>query len=159
LSVIGRYLQDGFLHGAIREQGGAYGAGAAYDADSATFRFFSYRDPRGGETLDDFDRALDWFAADHDAQRLEESILGTIRALDQPRSPAGEAERAFTNVLFGRDDAARARFRAQVLAADHATLHAAAARYLEPARGAVGVVCGAEHQALFAGRALKFAKL
>jgi Zn-dependent M16 (insulinase) family peptidase len=159
LSVLGRYLQDGFLHGAIREHGGAYGAGAAYDADSATFRFFSYRDPRGGETLDDFDRALDWFAGERDQQRLEESILGTIRALDQPRSPAGEAERAITNVLFGRDDAARARFRAQVLAADHATLHAVAARYLEPARGAVGVVCGTEHKALFAGRALKFAKL
>ena len=159
LTVLGRYLQDGFLHGEIREKGGAYGSGASYDADSATFRFLSYRDPRAVATLQDFDRALAWFATDHDPQRLEEAILGTIRALDQPRSPAGEAERAFTNALYGRDDAFRQRFRARVLAADHESLRAVASRYLDPAQGQLGVVCSSAAVADFAGADLSFAKL
>ena len=159
LAVLGRYLQDGFLHGEIREKGGAYGSGASYDADSATFRFLSYRDPRAMATLQDFDRALVWFANDDDKQRLEEAILGTIRALDQPRSPTGEAERAFTNGLYGRDDAFRQRFRARVLAADHGSLRAVAARYLDPAHGRLGVVCSSAAVADFAGADLSFAKL
>lgn len=159
LAVLGRYLQDGFLHGEIREKGGAYGSGASYDTDSATFRFYSYRDPRALATLQDFDRALAWFAVDDDRQRLEEAVLGTIRALDQPRSPAGECERAFTNALYGRDDAFRERFRARVLAADHAALRAVAARYLAPAAGQVAVVCSSASEADYAGADLSFGKL
>ena len=159
LAVLGRYLQDGFLHGEIREKGGAYGSGASYDADSATFRFLSYRDPRAMATVLDFDRALAWFATDADAQRLAEAILGTIRALDQPRSPAGEAERAFTNGLYGRDDLFRQRFRARVLAADHASLRAVAARYLKPHEGRLGVVCSSAAEADFLAADVSFAKL
>jgi len=159
LAVLGRYLQDGFLHGEIREKGGAYGSGASYDADSATFRFYSYRDPRALATAQDFDRALAWFAADNDEQRLEEAVLGTIRALDQPRSPAGECERAFTNGLYGRDDAFRQRFRARVLEASHEALRAVAARYLDPSRGQLGVVCSSTAEGDFAGADLSFGKL
>ncbi|MGE0860242.1 MAG: insulinase family protein [Gammaproteobacteria bacterium] len=159
LTVLGRYLQDGYLHGAIREKGGAYGSGAGYDPDSATFRFHSYRDPRAAATLADFDQALTWFASDTDAQRLEEAILGTIRALDQPRSPVGEAERAFINGLYGRDDAFRQRYRARALAANHAALRKVAARYLDPARGRTGAVCGAGAEAELAAGGLAFGKL
>ena len=158
-AVLGRYLQDGFLHGEIREKGGAYGSGASYDTDSETFRFYSYRDPRAMATLQDFDRALAWFAQDNDAQRLEEAILGTIRALDQPRSPAGECERAFSNGLYGRDDAFRQRFRARVLEANHAALRAVAARYLDPAGGQLGVVCSSAAEGDFAAADLSFTKL
>lgn len=159
LAVLGRYLQDGFLHGEIREKGGAYGSGASYDTDSATFRFYSYRDPRALATLNDFDRALAWFEEDDDKQRLEEAVLGTVRALDQPRSPAGECERAFTNALYGRDDAFRERFRARVLAADHAALRAVAARYLAPGSGRVAVVCSSASEGDFAAADLTFGKL
>ena len=64
LTVLGGYLRNGFLHTAIREKGGAYGGGAGFDADSAAFRFYSYRDPRLAETLADFDRALAWLHDD-----------------------------------------------------------------------------------------------
>jgi len=60
LTVLGGVLRNGYLHRAIREQGGAYGGGATYDSDSAAFRFFSYRDPRLTETLADFDRSIDF---------------------------------------------------------------------------------------------------
>jgi len=64
LAVLAGFLRNGYLHRAIREQGGAYGGGAGHDADNATFRFFSYRDPRLGETLDDFDNAIDWLLSE-----------------------------------------------------------------------------------------------
>ena len=58
LRVLGPYLRNTTLHRAIREQGGAYGAGAGYGADAGTFRFFSYRDPRIAGTFADFDLAV-----------------------------------------------------------------------------------------------------
>jgi Zn-dependent M16 (insulinase) family peptidase len=55
LSVLGAFLRNGYLHRSIREQGGAYGGGASHDANIGAFRFFSYRDPRLIDTLQDFD--------------------------------------------------------------------------------------------------------
>ena len=43
LSLLGAALRNGYLHTAIREKGGAYGAGAMHDSSSGVFKFFSYR--------------------------------------------------------------------------------------------------------------------
>jgi Zn-dependent M16 (insulinase) family peptidase len=43
LSVLGAVLRNGYLHSAIREKGGAYGAGAMQDSKNQVFKFFSYR--------------------------------------------------------------------------------------------------------------------
>ena len=126
------FLRNGFLHRAIREQGGAYGGGAGQDANSASFRFFSYRDPRLTETLDDFDRAVDWvISGSHSPRQLEEAILGVIAAMDKPSSPAGEAKQAFYNRLFGRTLAHRMNFRMAVLGTTIADLKTTAARYFD----------------------------
>ena len=159
LAVLGRYLQDGFLHREIREQGGAYGSGASFDSDGRTFRFYSYRDPRTLDTFRDFDRALEWYVGDLDSQRLEESILGTIRSLDQPRSPAGEADRAFVNSLCGRDDAFRTEFRARVLAVTHAALVDVGQRYLRSDTGTMGAIANAASESALLGYGLKVARL
>lgn len=141
LTVLGGFLRNGFLHRAIREQGGAYGGGAAQDASSATFRFFSYRDPRLSETLDDFDRSIDWLLeTEHEYAPLEEAILGVISSLDKPSSPAGTAKQAFYNELFGRSREQRARFRRKVLEVTVDRLKEVARKYLAPERGSVGVV-------------------
>ena len=140
LAVLSRYLSDGFLHPAIREKGGAYGGGASFDSDAGCFFFYSYRDPRLTETLQDFDRALDWFATAQDAARLEESVLGVIRTLDKPRSPAGAAMDAFYSGQVGRTPAVRADYRTRVLDMSHTTLAEVAARYLVPDRGILGIV-------------------
>ena len=42
LTVLGGFLRNGYLHRAIREQGGAYGGGASQDNTIAAFRFYSY---------------------------------------------------------------------------------------------------------------------
>ncbi|HMM74149.1 MAG TPA: insulinase family protein [Gammaproteobacteria bacterium] len=143
LAVLARFLSDGFLHPAVRERGGAYGGGASYDSDGGAFAFYSYRDPRLIDTLADFDRALEWLASPAAAANdklLEEAILGVIRGLDKPRSPAGAAVHWFYSELHGRSAAFRAEFRRQVLATTLADLRTVAARHLDPARGVVGVV-------------------
>lgn len=149
LSVLGGFLRNGFLHRAIREQGGAYGGGASQDSGSATFRFYSYRDPRLADTLDDFRRAIDWMlTTQHEYAPLEEAILGVISSLDKPASPAGSAKQAFHNELFGRDKAQRARFRQQVLNVSLEQLVDVARRYLaDPAQASIGIVSNKTHQA------------
>ena len=147
LSVLARYLSDGFLHPAVRERGGAYGGGANYDADSAAFSFYSYRDPRLVDTLADFDRSLDWLHEAQPAELLEEAILGVIRRLDKPRSPAGAAISWFFNEIHGRDAAFRARFREQVLATTVADLRRVASTWLTPETGVIGVVSHAGERA------------
>ncbi|MGE0384887.1 MAG: insulinase family protein [Gammaproteobacteria bacterium] len=128
--VLGHFLRDGFLHRAIREQGGAYGGGASYDSDSATFRFYSYRDPRVAETLADFERSLDWLQSEKPSERVQEAILGVIKDLDQPSSPAGECMRAYFDELHGRTPEFRRDFRRRVLAVTLADMKRVAAAWL-----------------------------
>jgi len=147
LTVLGGFLRNGYLHRAIREKGGAYGGGAGQDSVNGTFRFFSYRDPRLAETLDDFDKSLEWLQeADHDAQELEESILGVIGQLDRPRSPAGAARHAFHNKLFGRSPEQRARFRERVLAVTLDDIKRVAATWLVPANASTAVVTSPDNR-------------
>lgn len=144
LTVLSGFLRNGFLHRAIREQGGAYGGGAGHDADSGAFRFFSYRDPRLAETLDDFDQALEWLQGEaHEWRLVEEAILGVVGALDKPASPAGEARRAFFNLLHGRTPARRQAFRQAVLAVTLADLQRVAQTYLDPAHASIAVITSA----------------
>lgn len=141
LAILSGFLRNGYLHRAIREQGGAYGGGANQDSNIAAFRFFSYRDPRNLDTLNDFDRSIDWLMGTaHGYQPLEEAILGVVSGLDKPGSPAGEAKQAFQNRLFGRNDAFQARFRERVLATKVEDLQRVAQTYLQPERASVAIV-------------------
>ncbi|TCO78365.1 insulinase family protein [Chromatocurvus halotolerans] len=144
LTVLGAFLRNGFLHRAIREQGGAYGGGASQDSIVAAFRFFSYRDPRLAETLTDFDESVVWLRKEqHDASAVEEAILGVISGLDKPASPAGEAKQDFHNRRFGRDHAQRMLFRQRVLAVTLEDLRRVAESYLAPERASIAVITGA----------------
>ena len=141
LSVLGGFLRNGYLHRAIREQGGAYGGGASQESNIAAFRFYSYRDPRLVETLQDFDQSIEWLLSkDHGYQSLEEAILGVISALDKPSSPAGEAKQAFQNRLFGRDETFQNRFRERVLATTVDDLKRVATTYLKPEQASSAII-------------------
>lgn len=144
LTVLAGFLRNGFLHRAIREQGGAYGGGASHDTGTASFRFFSYRDPRHADTLADFDAALDWLqSARHEWQQVEEAILGVVASLDKPGSPAGEAKKHFHENLFGRSIEQRRAFRARVLAVTLDDLLRVGAHWLDPARASIAVITNA----------------
>jgi Zn-dependent M16 (insulinase) family peptidase len=141
LTVLGGFLRNGFLHRAIREQGGAYGGGASQDSSIAAFRFYSYRDPRLDETLQDFDKSVAWMLeSKHEQRALEESILGVIGSLDKPGSPAGEAKQHFHNRLFGRSHEQREHFRQQVLAVSLEDLRRVADTYLRPELASTAVI-------------------
>lgn len=143
LTVLAGYLRNGFLHRAIREQGGAYGGGASHDASIAAFRFYSYRDPRIAGTLDDFDASLLWLRdGKHSAAGLEEAILGVIGTLDKPGSPAGEAKQDFHNRRFGRDHERRMAFRRRILEVTFDDLQRVAQTYLRPDQASIAVVTG-----------------
>ena len=145
LYVLGEYLRNGFLHTAIREQGGAYGVSAGYQPDNGAFRMFSYRDPRCQETLVDFQRALDWLQqGDHPARALEEAILGVIAAIDKPGSPAGEAISAFFAQRFERTPEYRRAVRKAVLEVSQNDLRRAVERYLRPEQASYAVIGNAE---------------
>lgn len=146
LIVLGAFLRNGFLHRTIREQGGAYGGGANYHGDSGTFRFFSYRDPRLAETLQDFDIALNWLQeTTHEPRTLEEAILGIIGQIDRPASPAGEAAITFFNSLHGRTPEQRRQFRQRILQITMDDLLRVAKTYLQPERANIAVVSNAKN--------------
>ncbi len=149
LVVLGGFLRNGFLHTAIRERGGAYGGGASQDNNIGAFRFYSYRDPRFGETLDDFDHSLAWLAEEqHAPQKLEEAILGTISSIDKSESPSGRAKRCFHAQLHGRTVEHRQRFRERVLDTSLADLRRVAERYLTADKANVAVVTHAANKNL-----------
>ncbi len=149
LVILGGFMRNGFLHTAVREQGGAYGGGASQDNNIGAFRFYSYRDPRLSDTLDDFDRALGWVVEEkHTAQKLEEAILGVVSSLDKSESPAGRAKRCFHAELHGRSVAQRQQFRERVLATTMDDLRRVAQTYLAPENASIAVVTSAGNKTI-----------
>lgn len=146
LSVLGGFLRNGYLHRAIREQGGAYGGGASQDFNSASFRFYSYRDPRLQETFDDFTGSVRWLLdSKHDEQSLEEAILGVVGAMDKPGSPAGDAKQQFHNRLYGQTLENRQRFRESVLQVSLDDLRRVGENYLLNDDASLAVVSNEEN--------------
>ncbi len=141
MMVLGPYLRNGFLHRALREQGGAYGGGAGYDGNVCAFRFHSYRDPRLAETFDDFQSSIDWLiATPQEAYQLEEAILGLMGAMDKPSSPSGEAMSACYSLLHGRTPEQRRALRQALLDVTIEDLLRVAKIYLTPERRTRAVV-------------------
>ncbi|MDI1303225.1 MAG: insulinase family protein [bacterium] len=148
LMLLGGFLRNGYLHGAIRERGGAYGGGAAYDSNSCAFRFYSYRDPRLTETLNDFDASVKWLLQEpHEQRQLEEAVLGVISDMDKPLSPSGEARQAYHNALYGRTLAQRRGMRERLLAVTLPDLQRVGEHYLTGSNGVTAVVVPASKAA------------
>jgi len=153
LTVLGGFLRNGYLHTAIREQGGAYGGGATHDSSIGAFRMYSYRDPRLEGTLDDFDGAVDWMLQnEHSYDALEQAILGVIGSLDKPSSPAGEAKQHFHNRLFGRSHEQRQQFRQRVLDLSLDDLRRVSESYLTTDQASIAVI--SSHSGLEASKAV-----
>ena len=140
-------MRNGFLHTAIREQGGAYGGGASQDSSIGVFKFYSYRDPRIKGTFEDFDRSIDWFKnTEHDAEALEQSILGVVSSIDKPGSPAGEAKQAFHNNLQGRDVKWRNEYRQKILNVTMEDLKRVVNAYFDPSLASIGAVISSQNK-------------
>ncbi len=131
LAVLSAVLRNGYLHQAIREQGGAYGGGATHDSGNGLFRFYSYRDPLLNETFEAFKQSVDWLITGPiDFALVEEAILGIVSSIDAPGSPAGEARQAFHNALHGRGADQRRLRRASILDVNEKDIKRVAEKYL-----------------------------
>ncbi len=114
LTVLGTVLRNGYLHSAIREKGGAYGAGASQDSNNKVFKFFSYRDPKCTETFKEFKKSREWSIKNITEEQLEEGVLGVISSIDKPLSPFGEAMSDFMSSLDQKTQDERLSFRSKV---------------------------------------------
>lgn len=91
LQVLSQLLTFRYLHGEIREKGGAYGGGASLDALNGLFTYYSYRDPQPLESLNIYDKAVNVNAynikegviSDED---LEQAKLTIFQKLEAPKS-------------------------------------------------------------------------
>lgn len=89
LKVLAKILSAKYLLPVVREQNGAYGAGAKISNDGV-FSFFSYRDPNSLKTLEAFDGSGEWITENlpkFEDQILFEAKLGVIQQLDMPIGP------------------------------------------------------------------------
>ena len=129
LSVLATVLRNGYLHSAIREKGGAYGAGASHDSKAQVFLFYSYRDPKCKETFAEFSNSRNWALQNISNAQLEEGILGVISSIDKPLSPAGEAGNDFLNLIQEKSQDERLEFRARVKECSLSDLRNVASKY------------------------------
>jgi Zn-dependent M16 (insulinase) family peptidase len=130
LTVLGTVLRNGYLHSAIREKGGAYGAGASQDSNNKVFKFFSYRDPKCTETFNEFKKSREWSIKNITEEQLEEGVLGVISSIDKPLSPFGEAISDFMSSLDHKTQDERLSFRSKVKECTLADLAMVSEKYL-----------------------------
>jgi len=148
LTVLSGVLRNGYLHRAIREQGGAYGGGASHDPTNGVFKFYSYRDPRLTETLEDFDASIKWILeTEISEQMLEEAVLGVVSSIDKPGSPAGEAKQDFHNRIYGRTPEQRMKYRADILGVSVDDLKRVSKTWLSGKESSIAVVSNAAMEA------------
>lgn len=109
LLVLSKILTSKYLLPVVREQNGAYGAGARLDLNG-TFSFYSYRDPRSRETLDVFDNSVDWLRKNWNAiddQTIFEAKLSVLQGIDAPVAAGSKGLREFnfgiTTDIFSRN--------------------------------------------------------
>lgn len=95
LRVLAGIISAKFLHPEIREKGGAYGGGASASA-TGLFSFYSYRDPKSLETIETFDRSVEWaLKADYNDEAIKEAKLRVFQKIDAPTPPSGKGMRLF----------------------------------------------------------------
>ncbi|XP_016967452.1 presequence protease, mitochondrial isoform X2 [Drosophila biarmipes] len=89
LQILAKVLSAKYLLPVVREQNGAYGAGAKMSFDGY-FSLYSYRDPHSIKTFKVFDKTYEWLRSEKnliDQQSLFEAKLGVLQQLDSPIAP------------------------------------------------------------------------
>lgn len=142
LKVLGRILSSKYLLPVVREQNGAYGAGARVSIDGL-FNFFSYRDPNSIKTFETFDASNAWVQDNMksiiDDQALFEAKLGILQQLDAPQSPA---EIGLENFKHGITHEIFAKHRESILSTSRDDIERVSGKYLgDDGRTVVGKSC------------------
>lgn len=116
LSIAAHLFENKSLHRRIREQGGAYGAGATNNPTAGQFTFYSYRDPHIASTFKAFHESIERIAMGGFTPRdLEEAKIGILQNLDAPIPPGARASLAFSWKRSGKEFDARRSYREVLL--------------------------------------------
>uniref|UniRef100_A0A3B3SHI6 Pitrilysin metalloproteinase 1 n=1 Tax=Paramormyrops kingsleyae TaxID=1676925 RepID=A0A3B3SHI6_9TELE len=144
LVILSHMMTTKFLHGEIREKGGAYGGGAMMD-HSGLFSFYSYRDPNCMQTLSAFSRAVEWAKNGKFSQQdVDKAKLSAFAAVDVPVAPCNKGMDHFLN---GVSDELKQEHRERLFAVTKQDLIAVATRYLGVGQQIHGVaILGAENE-------------
>uniref|UniRef100_A0A671YQP3 Pitrilysin metallopeptidase 1 n=1 Tax=Sparus aurata TaxID=8175 RepID=A0A671YQP3_SPAAU len=145
LCVLARMMTAKFLHGEIREKGGAYGGGARMGG--GVFTFYSYRDPNSVQTLSAFRRGVDWAKSGQFTQQdIDEAKLSVFSAVDSPVAPSNKGMGLF---LSGVTDEMKQSHRERLFAVTHKNLVDVAERYLGVGQRTCGVtILGPENDTI-----------
>ncbi|XP_071756138.2 presequence protease, mitochondrial [Centroberyx gerrardi] len=146
LCVLARMMTAKFLHGEIREKGGAYGGGAKMGG-GGVFTFYSYRDPNSVQTLSAFRKGVDWAKSGQFTQQdIDEAKLSVFSAVDSPVAPSDKGMGRF---LSGITDEMKQSHRESLFAVDHKHLLDVAGRYLGVGQRTCGVaILGPENDTI-----------
>jgi Zn-dependent M16 (insulinase) family peptidase len=124
---LARLLTCKFLHQEIREKGGAYGGGATQG--NGLFQFYSYRDPNSVETLDVYNRSVEWtMDGSFTEQDVDETKLSVFAQIDAPVSPGSKGMNVF---IHGITNELRQQYRQRLFSVTRQTLIETAQRYLD----------------------------
>jgi Zn-dependent M16 (insulinase) family peptidase len=135
LLLLSVHLSYGYLWNEVRVKRGAYGVRAGYDSGNGLFSFTSYRDPCVKETLDAFQGAFSHIDTEMDlsAPAVEQAIIGSLKALDQPIRPGQAVGVALSRHIRGDTPELRKTFRKRLLALSGDDIRRAGSELLAPA--------------------------
>lgn len=106
LQVLSQLMTFNYLHGEIREKGGAYGGGASFDALNGLFSFYSYRDPKPFNSIEVFNKSSEVIIERISSGQitetdLEQAKLTIFQRLD---APVSVREEGLSEFHFNIDD-------------------------------------------------------
>lgn len=131
LDLAAQLMTNNRLHTQLREKGGAYGAGASYNALSGVFVLSTYRDPGFEKTYKEFDNVLDWFMKyEFTEDQLREAKIGLLKNFDKPSMPQAESERNINLHMIGIDDKIRKERKNKIINASMKDIKKAVEDYL-----------------------------
>jgi Zn-dependent M16 (insulinase) family peptidase len=131
LDLAAHLMTNNRMHTALREQGGAYGAGASYNPLSGVFLLSTYRDPGFENTYKEFDSILEWFMKyDFTEEQLNEAKIGVLKNIDKPSIPQVETELNITLHMMGISSELRKERKNKLIDADIKDVKNAVTNYL-----------------------------
>ncbi len=135
LLLLSVHLSYGYLWNEVRVKRGAYGVRAGYDSSNGVFSFTSYRDPCVKETLDAFHGVFHHIANEMDLSppAIEQAIIGSLKALDQPIRPGQAVGVALSRHIRGDTPELRRRFRNRLLSLTGEDIQRTGTELLAPA--------------------------
>ncbi len=115
--AIQKLLGTTWLWERVRQEGGAYGAGASISRLTGIMAFTSYRDPNLTRTLDNFRNAARYLESlEISDEELERTVVGSIGTMDAYQLPDGRGFTALVHHLAGITDDWRQQSREELLA-------------------------------------------